>query len=461
MKKKVEHLVRDIQTALIQLRTAKKEGQLVLSESALLRYFSLSALYTAQGVPEGLTFFAIPAWLAMNGKSALEIGTFVGAIGLPWSFKILMAPLMDRFTYLPMGRKRPWVILGQLGLILSLLITALIPDPLDNLTLLSAAGFCISFFGAFQDVAVDGMTIDVVPVNEQARANGLMWGSKTLGISLSLLISTWLINTYGFRFAPLLIALVIAIILIVPVRFRENRGERFMPWGLGEASQKYIQTQAVNLKSIFKNLLQVFFLPTGLVLGVAIFINGIGNGIMETLLPIFTIQEVGWTDSYFSQVMSFANIVAGIAGMFVGGALVDFFGKIRMMSVYLILFVLLTASFILLKAFWAETFFVPGFIMTYFILYTFMCIAIFATAMELSWNRIAATQFTLYMAIYNLGRALGASSLGEIKNYLVAWDYVILVYTLSALIVLSLLAFMRTKRHRELVGHLENKFLQS
>lgn len=84
-----------------------------LSENTFFRYFNFIALYVAQGIPEGMALFGIPAWMAMNRKTPGEIGSFVAAVGLPWSFKIVVAPLMDRFTYLPMGRRRPWVILGQ------------------------------------------------------------------------------------------------------------------------------------------------------------------------------------------------------------------------------------------------------------------------------------------------------------------------------------------------------------
>src|SRR5690606_37758222 len=110
----------------------KKRFSRILTDNALTRYVTFSALYTAQGIPEGITFFAIPAWLAMNDKSAMEIAAYVGVIGIPWSFKILIAPLMDRWTFLAMGRKRPWVIFGQLGLIVSFLCIGLIPDPLNN-----------------------------------------------------------------------------------------------------------------------------------------------------------------------------------------------------------------------------------------------------------------------------------------------------------------------------------------
>jgi PAT family beta-lactamase induction signal transducer AmpG len=79
--------------------------------------------------------------MAMQGKSPTEIGSFIGIIGIPWSFKIFIAPIMDRYTFLPMGRKRPWILVGQLGLVISLIGASLINNPLNNLTLLMTAGF--------------------------------------------------------------------------------------------------------------------------------------------------------------------------------------------------------------------------------------------------------------------------------------------------------------------------------
>jgi len=284
---------------LLSIDKIPNKNNLVLTEFPILRYFTFSSLYAAQGIPEGLTFFAIPAWLAMNGKTPAEIGSFIAVIGIPWSFKIIVAPIMDRFTYLPMGRKRPWVIIGQIGLIISLFFTSLINDPLNNLSILMVAGFFISFFGALQDVAVDGMAIDVIPFQEQARANGIMWGSKTIGTSLSLVIATWVINSFGFSYAVLLLCSMVLLILTIPLFVKENDGEKLVPWGKGAVSKKAAEIQLKSLKEIFKNLFKVFFLPTSLVLGAAVFIIAIGNGLMETLLPVFTIQEIGWTDSYY------------------------------------------------------------------------------------------------------------------------------------------------------------------
>ncbi len=436
-----------------------RKNRFILSENEFLRYFTFSSLYVAQGIPEGMIFFAIPAWLAMNGKSPAEIGAFVAVIGIPWSFKILVAPLMDRFTYLPMGRKRPWIIIGQLGLIISLLAASLINEPLNNLNILMVAGFFISFFGAFQDVAVDGMAIDILPINQQARANGLMWGSKTVGTSLSLAISTWIINAHGFASAVIFLSVAVMCIILIPIFFRENIDEKIMPWTKGLASKISLKKQMRSWKVIFKSLFKVFFLPTSLLMGVAVFINSIGNGLMDTLLPVFTIQEIGWTNSDYSQIMATANIVAGLSGMFVGGALVDIYGKKRMMSIYLIALIILTISMAALSTYWPTTFFVPTFIISYYILYTFLTIAIFASAMELCWKRISATQFTLYMAISNLGRATGAGYLGFFKDFLIKWEYVILIYTVASLIMLMLLRYINFNKHLASVEALESSHL--
>ncbi len=91
----------------------------ILAESPRVRYATGSLMYFAQGIPQGLLAIAIPAWLASQGVSAADIGSYLAVIVLPWAFKLVTGPLMDRYEFLPMGRRRPWVIGAQLGLSLS------------------------------------------------------------------------------------------------------------------------------------------------------------------------------------------------------------------------------------------------------------------------------------------------------------------------------------------------------
>tara|TARA_R110002012_G_scaffold81440_2_gene206009 strand:+ start:11161 stop:12561 length:1401 start_codon:yes stop_codon:yes gene_type:complete len=445
----MEDLILNLKSRIMAKETTIRKRRLgrALTDNALTRYITFSALYIAQGIPEGITYFAIPAWLAMNGKSAMEIAAYVGVIGIPWSFKIIIAPLMDRFTLLAMGRKRPWVIFGQLGLIISFLGIGLVPDPLNNLSALMAAGFFISFFGAFQDVATDGMAVDVIPENEQARANGLMWGTKTIGISSSLIIGTWLINNFGFSTAISSLSIAVATIMLFPIYFKERPGEKTMPWTNGKVSPDSKQTQLKSWKQIFRSLYKVVRLKSSMVFAFGVFVVGLMFGLIDTLLPIFSIQELGWTNSYFSNVFSITTVVGGFLGMFIGGYLVDYFGKIRMLSVYLFCITLLIAVFASLSNLWSNNIIIYTFILSYYTLYTFLCIAVFASAMHLCWKTVAATQFTLYMALSNMGRAAGAAMLGVLKTNF-SWEIVFLIIAIMPVIMVILIQLINFKKHR-------------
>lgn len=429
-----------------------------LSENPVLRYLTFSALYLAQGIPEGITYFAVPAWLAMNHKTPVEIASFVAVIGIPWSFKILIAPLMDRFTILSMGRKRPWVIFGQLGLTVSFLSIGLVQDPLNNLSGLMVAGFFISFFGAFQDVATDGMAIDVVPINEQARANGLMWGSKTIGISLSLVIGTALINLLGFATAISSLSIAVAFIMLVPICFRERPGEKMMPWTKGKPSHDSKNAQLGSWHQIFKSLLKVVLLPSTLFMGMASLIVGVMFGLVDTFLPIFTIQDLGWTNTSFSQVYSITTVVGGFFGMFIGGALVDFFGDKKMIILYLSILVILIIGLSLSPNLWGNDKFIFSFILLYYLFYTFLNIAFFAASMKLCWQTVAATQFTLFMALSNMGRAAGSGLVGIFKE-LMSWEYVLLITAISPLITIFFIKLINFKKHRKTLDSFKKNIL--
>ena len=160
----------------------------VLAESSRMRYAAGSSMYFAQGIPYGLMNIAVPAWLASQGVGAGQIASFLAVIILPWALKLLSGPLMDRYQFLPMGRRRPWVLGAQLGMTLSFFSLVLIDNPAEQVGLLTLLGLFINVFAATQDVAVDGMAIDVTPVNEQGRLNGFMVFGKAIGWGMT---SAW------------------------------------------------------------------------------------------------------------------------------------------------------------------------------------------------------------------------------------------------------------------------------
>jgi PAT family beta-lactamase induction signal transducer AmpG len=437
-----------------------KTALTALSENAFLRYFNFIALYFAQGIPEGMLFYGIPAWMAMNGKSAGEIASFAVACGLPWSFKFIIAPLMDRYTILSMGRKRPWVIFGQLGLMTSFIIMAFIPDPLNNLNTLLLAGFTVSFFGAFQDVATDSMAVDIIPVNEQARTNGLMWGSKIIGVSASLSLGSWLLNQYNFTVSIAMLSVIVGFIMLVPIFIRERPGEKMMPWSTGVASLENKKLQLTNWKTIFKSLYSVFSLRNSLLLATMAFLTTGAYNYMDVILPIFTVKELGWTDLDYSQLFASATLIGGISGLLIGGIMIDKFGKKRMLNIYFMLLVVFTIGLVLLKSYWANTSFIYGFMILYSIMNVFATIGIFAIAMQCCWKKVSASQFTLYMTISNIGRIALASLIGPIKAKF-NWEITILAFAGFIFTAWILLQFLNMQNHVKRVEHLELNELEN
>jgi PAT family beta-lactamase induction signal transducer AmpG len=227
-----------------------------------------------------------------------------------------------------------------------------------------------------------------------------------------------------------------------------------MPWTSGKPSETSLAIQLTDWNSIFKNLIRVFFLPMSLIMGIAVFSVSIGRGFIDTILPVMTVQELGWTDSDYSQIFATSKLVSGIAGMFIGGALIDFLGKKRMITVFVSLLMLLVLALSILSFMWDQPAYVTAFIITFYILEVFLTIAIFATAMQLCWKKVAATQFTLYMAIANLGLSVGAALLGPLTSFF-EYKYALLSYIVFASVMLVLIQIVNLQRHKGQIEQLD------
>ncbi|MCH2351758.1 MAG: hypothetical protein MK322_09855, partial [Pseudomonadales bacterium] len=95
--------------------------QLVLTEQRWVRMSAFTAFYFAQGVPIGFLTVALLKWL---DGSISELATYGAIVTLPWAFKLVVGPFMDRFTYRSMGFRRPWVLVAQGGLLAGCIVMA-------------------------------------------------------------------------------------------------------------------------------------------------------------------------------------------------------------------------------------------------------------------------------------------------------------------------------------------------
>lgn len=386
----------------------------MLAQRRRWRDVTLFALYFAQGVPEGLLYVAVPAWLAANGASAAEIGSFIGIILLPWSFKLVNGVLMDRFQFAAMGRRRPWIIGAQLVLVSALVALSLQAPQPGALLWLSVSGFLINMAAAFQDVAIDGMAIDIVPEDERGRANGLMWGGKTLGIAGSSIVCGALIAELGFAAAVLAPAATIFAILLLPLFLRERAGERLLPWSAGAADAGTLP--APGLVAIVRTLFDVMLRPANLVLAAGIFVAFAAYGLKTALVPVFAVQALGWDQQEFTRLAGAADIAGGLFGMAASGWIADRLGHGRAVLLSLALLAGLHGSMALAAPLWPQTWVFSAYFVAHALLFVLLSVSVYARAMAACDRLVAATQFAAFMAMLNLGTSFGAQQLGAIQR---------------------------------------------
>jgi PAT family beta-lactamase induction signal transducer AmpG len=380
-----------------------------LVENRPLRFLTISVLYFAQGIQTGLFLTSMPAYLASQGAEAAAIAGFIGVIMLPWTFKIVGALLMDRFSFLPMGRRRPWVIAGMLGAVIGYVAMAMVNDPVNHVSLLIITGLIVSTSTAFMDVAVDSMTVDIVPEGEYSKANAFMMGSNAIGLATTIAASSWALNKYGVSATLIGTAIIVAMLSLFPILLRERKGERIFPWSAGEASSVALELNMDSWGEILRNLLKALILPTSILLALVSFLVGSTNGLLKAFLPVLTVQELGWLDTEFANLVASASLVAGITGMVIGGILITWLGTIRGAKVFLGVLVLAGLLMGFFPAFWENVLTVKGFVFAVNIFRTLFLIALFTACMAICWKQVAATQFTIYMAISNFGISLGAA----------------------------------------------------
>ena len=123
------------------------------------------------------------AWLGADGVDIATIG-FLSLVGLPYTFKFLWAPLMDRFEPPWLGRRRGWLVVTQLALAGALLWMAATP-PASSLAAFALLAGLVAWLSASQDVVFDAYRVDLLPAAERGFGSSLM----VLGYRLAMIVS--------------------------------------------------------------------------------------------------------------------------------------------------------------------------------------------------------------------------------------------------------------------------------
>jgi PAT family beta-lactamase induction signal transducer AmpG len=421
-----------------------------MSQSARTRFAIATLLYFAQGIPRGLLQIAMPAWLASQGMSAYAVASYLSIVILPWVFKMLTGPLMDRYQYPAMGLRRPWVLGAQLGMALSLCLLTYVDDPINQMTLLTAIAVFVNVFAATQDVAVDGMAIDLVPESEQGRINAFMSCGKAVGWSASAALSGAMLGTVGLGTTALLGAAVSFLVFLIFLGVREREGERFLPWTSGKSVAP--QQSDHSLVSVIRSLQEVLWTRSSIVIFLVLFFYGLISGYGDALMPIAAIQLFQFTPEQWSGLVASMGLIGAFLALGIG-PIIDRFG-VKRISILSLGLVGVHATILALTEFlWVNELYVQMMLSLWVLLDPVLMVCMIAIAMSICTRGISATQFAVYMSVANLGGSSGSKLYAVVSEQV---DFVQSYLLLAGLLVFTLCILVMFRKPQDRSDWLES-----
>lgn len=141
----------------------------------------------ASGLPYLLTLTVLSAWLTDLEVDTETIASF-SLVGLPYTFKWLAGPLVDRYALPYLGRRRGWILTLQLALVAAILFLAT-SDPLRDPVRLAAAAVAVAFCSALHDLVVDAYNADTLAPHERGAGSAVY----TFGYRIAI----WITGTFA------------------------------------------------------------------------------------------------------------------------------------------------------------------------------------------------------------------------------------------------------------------------
>ena len=426
-----------------------------LVESYQSRVITLCVLYIAQGLPWAFITVTFVTFLAVEGVSAGMIAKLLLVGTLPWTFKFLWGPVIDRYQYRPMGRRRPWILFAEAGMILTLSLILFIPDPTTNLNAVVGIFLVYNLFTSLQDVSTDALAVDVLRPDEFEKVNSYMFSSKLVGGMIGGAGLGTIIGFVGIKGAILLQIPILLLIMMVPLMMTERPGDIRFPWnksdvGLWSDEQKVER----NFVQILSNIRTAFSLRSAQ-LGVVLSLSKSLSYFLVPVLPILFVQELGWSEEGFNATKGGLLVIVLMLGYIVGGQLGKRFGGKSIIIYSTLALVIISIIWGFTESMWENRMF----LVTIWSMHTFcqgmVYINIFSLMMKVTWPEVGGTQYTAYMAMMNLSAVIGYALTEPLSQRFDYSSLIICGAILESIIILCVM-FIDPDETRRVLGTTES-----
>lgn len=393
------------------------------------RILAMLLLGFSSGLPLALTTGTLQAWLAVEKVDIETIGLFT-LVGQPYTYKFLWAPLMDRYTPPFLGRRRGWLVVTQVALLVVIALMGTMA-PRESPWLLGGLALAVAFLSASQDIVFDAYRTDVLAAPER----GAGAATSVLGYRIAMLVSGGLalILVDHWLSWTAMYALMAALMLVGVAATRS-----------APEPEKPVAPPATLAAAVREPLAEYFSRKGAWLLLLLIVLYKLGDAFAGSLTtafllrgPEFSLSDVGWANKWL-------GIGATIVGALAGGALMTKLKLYRALMLFGVLQAVTNLGFMLL-AMAGKSY--P--LMIAAVALENLCggmgtAAFVALLMSLCDQRFSATQYALLSALSAVGRVY----VGPVAGILVAavgWAPFYFVTFLIALPGLVLLWWLRAR----------------
>lgn len=423
------------------------------SRGRLIGFF---LLYVTEGIPLGFAATAIATQLRRQGVGPAEIGAFVGSFYLPWAFKWAFGPVVDVFSSERLGRRRGWILGMQILMVLTLLAGAWLKLP-EQLGLFTVILLVHNTFSATQDVAIDALAINTLNETERATASGVMFAGANVGQLVGGSGALLITALFGFQSSFFYVAAAIASVTFFVVLPMQEPASAPRLRAAGSA----LAAAGREMRDFAITAFRSFMGTRGAFVGVFLALLPPGAMCLGLALQSNLAVELGLDDASVATMNAWSAGLNAV-GCLSGGLIADRFDRRRSLTVYILLMTVpvLVMAAVLWHFQWIMPVApdvtprpeVPALLLTWFwittMVYNFFNGMMYSTTtavfMDVTNPRVAGTQFTAYMALFNLAIATSATWQGI---GIEAWGYpgTMVLDACYGLVYLLVLPFTRTR----------------
>lgn len=378
----------------------------------------LALLGFASGLPLYLTGRTLQAWMTVENVSLATVGAF-SLVALPYSLKFLWAPLMDRYVPPFFGRRRGWLIVTQILLLLAIAAMSL-HDPQRGLQLLALNAVLIAFFSASQDIVVDAYRTDVLQQREMGAGAAIYITGYRVALIATAAVAFILADRMPWPTVYLILSLLMVVGIAATLLAPEPERQATPPATLADAVvlpfREFFQRSGVWRAVLVLAFIILYKYPDHLAANMA--------------TPF--LLDIGFTQTDIGTIQGGLGIAATIIGALVGGSVVARLGIVRSLWVFGVLQAVSNLAYFGLANAGTNYPFLVGTILVENFCMGMAAAGFLAFLMSLCNVQFSATQFALLSSLFGVSRDILAAPAGLWAEQL-GWSTFFLVTVLAAI----------------------------